>query len=135
MAAVGCALLLAASLVAVAGDKPAKGGKPGGHGDMMQNVLGKLDLSDEQKAKIKEIRGKYQPEMEEFMKSHKAEMEAAREAKDFAKMKEIMQPMAGKREAMMKEIGAVLTDEQKAEMRKAFGGGKGAPGKKREQKQ
>lgn len=135
MAAVGGALLLATSLLVMAGDQPAKGEKHGKRGDMMESVLGKLNLTDDQKAKVKEIREKYRPEFEEFMKAHKAEMDAAREAKDFAKMKELMQPMAGKREAMMKEISGVLTDEQKAEMKKAFGAGKGGHGKKHEDKQ
>jgi Spy/CpxP family protein refolding chaperone len=137
MIAVGGAVLLATSLLVTAGDKPAKGEKHGKRGDMMESMFGKLNLTDDQKAKVKEIRGKYQPEMEEFMKAHKAELEAAREAKDFAKMKEIMQPIAGKREAMMKEIGAVLNEEQKAEMRKHFAGkgGHGSHGKKHEDKQ
>ncbi|MCX6910752.1 MAG: Spy/CpxP family protein refolding chaperone [Verrucomicrobia bacterium] len=134
MAAVGGALLLATSLLVMAGDKPAKGEKHGKRGDMMESVLGKLNLTDDQKAKIKEIREKYVPEFQEFEKAHKAEIEAAREAKDFAKMKEIMQPIAGKREAMMKEIGGVLNDEQKAEMKKHFAG-KGGHGKKHEEKQ
>lgn len=135
MAVLGCALLMATPLLVMGGDKPAKGEKRGKHGDMMENLLGKLNLTDDQKAKVKEIREKYRPEFQEFEKAHKAEIEAAKEAKDFAKMKEIMQPIAGKREAMMKEIRGVLTDEQKAEMKKAFGGGKGGHGKKHGDKQ
>ena len=59
----------------------------------------------------------------------KAELEAA--GHDFAKRMEITKPL---REERMKEIGAVLTDEQKAEMRKHFAGkgDHGGHGKKHE---
>ena len=128
MAVLGCALLMAAPWVNAADDPPAKCEKRGKHGDMMEGLLAKLNLTEDQKTKVDAIKTKFRGEMQEFQKAHKEELEAAKQAGDRAKMKEIMKPFAEKREAMMKDIKAVLTDEQKEKLQKSLDEAKAAHG-------
>ena len=128
MAVLGCALLMAAPLLNAADDQPAKAEKHGKHGDMMEGFLGKLNLTDDQKTKIDAIKTKFRGEMQEFQKAHKAELDAAKQAKDRAKMHEIMKPMGEKRDAMINDIKGVLTDEQKEQFQKAMDEAKAAHG-------
>lgn len=128
MAVLGCALLMAAPLLNAADDQPAKGEKRGKHGDMTEGILGKLNLTEDQKSKIDAIKAKFRGEMQEFQKAHKEELDAAKQAGDRAKMREIMQPFAEKRDAMMKDIKDVLTDEQKAQFQKAMDEARAAHG-------
>lgn len=134
MAVLGSALLMATSLFVMGDDQPAKGEKHGKHGDMTEGILAKLNLTADQKTKIDAIKAKFQDEMQEFQKAHKEELDAAKQAKDREKMKEIMKPFAGKREALMNDIKGVLTDEQKEQFQKALDEAKAARGKHGENK-
>ena len=128
------ALALAATVPFLA--SAAEGGKAGkrgpGGGDMLQPMLEKLNLTEEQKAKIKPIREKAAEEGRAFFKEHAAEMKAAREAGDQEKMKTLMTPMMEKRKATMEEIRSILTDEQKQKLGEimAAHGGHGKAGKR-----
>jgi len=130
MIAVGGAVLLATSLLVTAGDKPAKGEKHGKRGDMMESMFGKLNLTDEQKAKIKKINESHASKRQEFEKAHKEELEAA--GQDRAKRGEIMKPM---REAWAKDVMGALNDEQKEQFKKAMIAGKAAHGRHGDNKQ
>jgi Spy/CpxP family protein refolding chaperone len=129
MAVLGCALLMVAPWLNAADDQPAKGEKHGKHGDMLDGILGKLNLTDDQKSKIEALKTKFHGEMQEFQKAHKDEIDAAKQAKDRAKMHEIMKPFAEKRDAFMNDIKGVLTDDQKAQLQKAMDDAKAAHGK------
>ena len=83
-------------------------------------VMEKLGLSEDQKAKLKAIHEKYQPQFEALRNESAQDREALREK---------VMPV---RQAMQKEFQAVLTSEQKvtlAELRKNRMRGPGAPGR------
>ena len=152
--------VLAMAGVVMADDKPAASGDapkqqgPGGpgarrRGNPLEGILAKLNLSDDQKAKVGDIMKAHKDAMDKYREEHKTEFEAvrakmkeAREAKDQDKMKEAYAEMRKLMEAgpslkdLADKIREVLTDEQKktfdeavAEMKKRFenGGGPGGP--------
>ena len=129
--ALGVALTVSTSWVASAVDE---GGKGGGHGrgEWLQAALEKLNLSEDQKAKIKDIMGKAGAERQEFMKAHADELKAAKESGDQEKMRSVFAPMREKMKATMEEIKAVLTDEQKQKLMEAMPA-RGEHGKKQQQ--
>ncbi|MBI5684240.1 MAG: Spy/CpxP family protein refolding chaperone [Verrucomicrobia bacterium] len=105
------ALCVAAPMIATAADAPE--GKQGrGKGAMagkLDEVLGKLDLTAEQKTKVDAAKAK----LGEYMKSHAEELKAAREATEPEKRREALKGMMGQMKQTRDEIRAVLTDEQK----------------------
>lgn len=117
--ALSLALTVTAPWLASAADEGGKGGRHG-HGDWLQATLGKLDLTDDQKAKIKVITNKAAADREEFTKAHADELKAAKDSKDREKMHSIMAPLMEKRKATLDEIKAVLTDEQKQKLAEAM---------------
>jgi Spy/CpxP family protein refolding chaperone len=113
-----CALCIVTPLIAAEGGKGK--GKAGARPDPVGAALATLDLNEDQKTKIADIRKKYAPEFKEFEAANKDAIKAAMEAGDRAKVAEIMKPMAEKRKAMMDEIKAVLNAEQKAKLEEAM---------------
>ena len=128
MLALGFALTVTAPWIASAADE---GGKGGGHGrgEWLQAALDKLNLSDDQKAKIKDIMDKAAADRQEFMKEHADELKAA--AGDRDKMRSVFAPMREKMKATMEQIKALLTDEQKQKLAESMPA-HGEHGKKKE---
>ena len=115
MLALSLALTVTTPLIASAADEGGKGAKHG-RGEWLQGALEKLNLSDDQKAKIKSIMDKAAADREEFTKAHAEELKAAKDSGDRDKMRALFAPMMEKRKATMEEIKAVLTDEQKQKL-------------------
>ena len=128
MTVLGCALLMATPLFVTGDDQPAKGERHGKRGDMMEGTLAKLNLTEDQKTKIDAIKAKFQKERQELEKTHKSDVDAAKQAKDQENPREIMKR---KRKAMMNEIKGVLTDEQKEQFQKAMEASHGDHGDKK----
>lgn len=129
--ALGLALTVTTPGLVSAADDGGKAGRHGRGGDRLQAALEKLNLTDDQKAKIQVIKEKANAEREAFMKEHAEELKAAKDSNDREKMRAVMGPLMEKMKATMEEIKKVLTDEQKqklAEAMPAFGG----HGKKKE---
>lgn len=96
-------------------------------------VVEKLNLTEEQKAKVKEIETAFLKTAQEYRAAHKTEIEAARTAmkeahdsKDKAKqqaareqMRTVMQGMQPQRQAAIEQIKSNLNDEQKAILEQA----------------
>jgi len=129
------AVVAGSSVITVrAEDKPV--GKPGHEGQHRPHfegllppmVLEKIKLTADQKAKYDAIVADFQKETAPL----REKMKAAREAGDKEKMKELFQQIMPLRKAAMEKLEQVLTDEQKAElkkMREEHGKrGHGAPG-------
>lgn len=112
----GLALLAAATWSASAAEEGKGSGKMQQRGEALKAALDKLNLNEDQKAKIKAITDKAAAEGREFMQAHAEELKAAKEANDHEKMKTIFAPMMEKRKALLDEIKAVLTDEQKQKL-------------------
>ncbi len=122
--ALGLALTVAAPWIASGADDSTKGGRRG-QGDRLQATLDKLNLTDDQKAKIKVIKDKDKAERDAFVKEHAEELKAARDSNDQEKMRAVMRPLMEKRMATFEEIKKILTDEQKQKLDEAiaaFGG-------------
>ena len=116
------ALCVAAPMLSTAADAPE--GKRGKMGGRLDEVLGKLDLTADQKAKVDAAKAK----MAEYMKAHAEELKAAREATDPEKKQAAMKGMMEQMKQLRESITAVLTDEQKkkfAELMPARGPGQG----------
>ena len=94
----------------------------------MEGTLAKLNLTEDQKTKIDAIKAKFQKERQELEKTHKSDVDAAKQAKDQENPREIMKR---KRKAMMNEIKGVLTDEQKEQFQKAMEASHGDHGDKK----
>lgn len=128
----GCSLLLA--VPSARAEKPAV--RPGGgpvklekreHGLLPPPLVEKLNLSEEQKAKLQEIEKQWAKTRDEYMAAHKAEFDAARAAaaearksEDPAKRREArlmmaraMEGLQPQRQAAMEQVKAILSDEQK----------------------
>jgi Spy/CpxP family protein refolding chaperone len=118
MLALGVALTVTAPWIASAADEGGKGGPGGGRGrgEWLQAALDKLNLSDDQKAKIKDIMDKAAADRQEFMKEHADELKAAKDSGDRDKMRSVFAPMREKMKATMEQIKALLTDEQKQKL-------------------
>jgi hypothetical protein len=112
---IACALSLCAPLGARGKEGRQRGGDPA-----LDAALAKVVLDDKQKARIQEIKDKYHGEFQSFQKAHKEELAAAKQAKDRKKARQIMQPLEQKREALIGEIKAVLTEEQKTQLQQAL---------------
>jgi periplasmic protein CpxP/Spy len=119
MLALGVALTVSASWVASAADEGGQGGKRG-RGEWLQGALDKLNLSDDQKAKVKDIMDKANADRQAFMKEHAEELKAAKESGDRDKMRAVFAPMMEKRKATMEQILAILTDEQKQKLKESM---------------
>ena len=106
MLALGFALTVTAPWIASAADE---GGKGGGHGrgEWLQAALDKLNLNDDQKAKIKDIMDKAAADRQAFAKEHADELKAAKESGDRDKMRSVFAPMREKMKATMEQIKAV----------------------------
>ena len=113
------ALLLASSVMA---QEKKKKGKRGGQGqDVIRQMLQGVTLTDEQKAKVKDIRKEFGPKLADAQKKvddvltddqKKARDEAVKAAKDAGKSPR--EVMAAGREAVK------LTDEQKGKMKDVY---------------
>lgn len=134
--AIGSALVLGGPAMraedAAVTTKPAVEGKRHQKGPrehlLPPGVVDKLNLTEDQKAKIKGIEEAYAKTAKEYRQAHKAEYDAARaamkearESKDDAKRKEALEKLkqadAGlqpQRQAAIEQIKSNLTDEQKA---------------------
>ena len=131
MLALGFALTVTAPWIASAADEGGKGGGRGRGGERLQAALEKLNLNDDQKAKIKDIMDKAAADRQAFVKEHADELKAAKESGDQDKMRSIFAPMMEKRKATMEQIKAILTDEQKQKLMEAMPA-HGDHGKKKE---
>ena len=93
--------------------------------EVLHKLLSELNLTDDQKAQIKEIVGPYHKELMAWKDANAAELEklqaafkAAREAKDRAAVKDAMEKLkalvetAPKPQGLLEKIKAVLTPEQ-----------------------
>lgn len=129
--ALGLALTVTTPGLVSAADDGGKAGKHGRGGDRLQAALAKLNLTDDQKVKVKVIMDKAGAEREAFMKEHADELKAARDSNDREKMHAVMGPMMEKMKATLEEIKAVLTDEQKQKLAEAMPA-HGGHGKKKE---
>lgn len=99
---------------------------PGEH-LLPQNIVEKLNLTEDQKTKIKGIEESFAKTRKEYMDAHKAETDSARtamkeakESGDKAKMaaarQQMQQAMAGldsQRKSAIDQVKSLLTDEQK----------------------
>jgi Spy/CpxP family protein refolding chaperone len=106
--------------------EPGFDGRPRRGQDMMQ-LLGALNLSDDQKTQVRDIQADFRQRMEAFRKDHGEEMkqlreeaQAARKAKDMAKGKEVgdkIRKLLEDNHLNLKDhlakIRGVLNDEQK----------------------
>jgi Spy/CpxP family protein refolding chaperone len=130
------ALCVTAPMFVVAGEKAAGGkrgeGRAGAVGARLDEALGKLNLTDEQKTKVEACKAKFH----EYVKAHAEDMKAAREGTDEQKKHEVRKAFGEKMKEMMDGIRAVLTDEQKKKFEEAMPargahGERGKPGGKR----
>ena len=108
------------------GDATGKRGERRGPGDVRE-LLADLNLTEEQKAKIKPMAEEFRQKVESYKAAHKdeleklrTEVEAAKTAGDKEKMKQLAQQRetlmadAPKPKELIAQIEAVLTPEQKA---------------------
>ena len=94
-----------------------RGGRPGM--EMGQRLLAGIDLTADQKAKIKAIDEKYRPQNQEARKKAVDAMQKARQSNDTAAIRAAMSEMRGVYSAEQeKEILAVLTPEQQTRYNK-----------------
>ena len=119
------AVVALSATLAVAG--PGEGGHKGGHrgGDFSEKMAAKLNLSDAQKAQIKEARKAFREQNKAFFESAKATREQFHEAKkanDTAKLEALRPTMEAQRAQMdklradeMAQFRAFLTPEQQAQ--------------------
>ena len=83
-------------------------------------MLEKLNLTDEQKTKLKSIEESFGKAQHEYYLAHNDEIEAARKA-----LEKAMSGLQEQRQAAMEQIKALLTPEQKALIQNARGEGHG----------
>lgn len=124
-----CALCVGGPLAAFAGEGGRRHTDRGSHS--LDAALGKLNLTDEQKSKVKAIKEKCHEEMKKWEHDHKADIDAARSAKDREKMKPLMEQRKTKLEGMIAEIKGVLTEDQKVQLQQALDAAKADHGKHR----
>lgn len=110
------AVAVAAPMLAVAADAPEgkRGPREAGKGMMgerLSEVLGKLNLTEEQKTKIEAQKAK----LREHMEANREKFKAARDGSDEQKA-ELRKAMGEKMKEMMDGVRAVLTDEQKKKL-------------------
>jgi Spy/CpxP family protein refolding chaperone len=74
----------------------------------------KLNLTEDQKTKIKTIEESFTKTQQEYMAAHKEEIEAARKA-----MEKAMAPLHEQRKAAMEQVKSLLTEEQRNSIQKA----------------
>lgn len=94
------------------------------HGERHDRMMATLNLTDAQKAQIKAIHAKYEPQVKAARQAMRTQMEAARAARakgdtaavraNRAQMKAAMEPMSRIHQQEMAEIRAILTPEQQA---------------------
>ena len=86
-----------------------RGQGKGAMGQRMNEALEKLNLTEDQKAKVEACKAKLQ----EYMQAHGEELKAAREETDPEKKRAAFKGMMEKMQEMRDGIRAALTDEQK----------------------
>ena len=127
-----CALCMGGPLTAFAKE----GGKR--HGDRatgpLDGALAKMTLTDEQKSKVQAIKEKFHTEMKKWEEDHKAEIDAAKEAKDREKVRPLMEQRKTKMEGMIAEIKNVLNEDQKVQLQQALDAAKAEHGKRAEKR-
>jgi Spy/CpxP family protein refolding chaperone len=113
-------------------DQASKGGKrggPHGMGLLPPPAIEKLKLTNEQQAKLKEISAEFEKEAAPIREKMKAAHDSGA---DKEKMKELFEQLMPIRKAAMEKVEQILTDEQKAclkKMREEHGKrGPGGPG-------
>lgn len=130
IAAIAVAIAAAMTVQAEETTQPGKGHRPE-HRDhkpieglLPPLVVEKLKLTDDQKTQFDAIVADFGKEAKAFWKSHqdlREKMKAAHDAKDEAKMKELreaLKPLMELRHEHMEKVLGLLTDEQKAELKK-----------------
>ncbi|MHB1157691.1 MAG: Spy/CpxP family protein refolding chaperone [Phycisphaerales bacterium] len=105
------------------GGRRFNGDRPHRPGDRMMDIMRQLNLTDDQKAEVREIMQANAGKGAEHRKEMKAamdELKAAMESKDQDKIKAARQKVQQLREAgrtqLVSQLSAVLTDEQKARL-------------------
>lgn len=120
-------VLALAALVTVAAVAPAVAGKGKGAGrGMIERIIKRLELTQDQQSRIKAIRDQFKTQNAALIADMKAVHQQAREARkagDADRAKAIREAAQAKgtqlkaaREAMIQQILAVLTPEQRAEL-------------------
>lgn len=110
---------------------PKDGDRPRMEGEGFLKAMNELGLSDEQKAKVKEVVDKFQADMKaarekngDELKKLRGEMQAAREAKDEARMKELGGQIRKLLPSPLPEqLKGVLTKEQGEKLREILSRG------------
>lgn len=98
-------------------------GPKGGDGKGFETATRRLDLTEEQRDKVKEMWGVQKEKLDKWKSQNHAKLEALRK-----QMKEIMDSRKKLHEDFMKELSTVLTDEQMKKLEKW--GHPGEPGRK-----
>lgn len=142
----GVAMALVLGLLTTAGlyAQHGNGGATGGHGKgkRMEKALSKLDLTDQQKAEIERLREAFKADNEdaiEELRSLREKMRTQQQNGDKEGAKATREQIKAKREtlresgeALQEKIAAVLTEEQRAQLKEMKGkGGKKEKGKKK----
>ncbi len=130
------AALFAVNLARAEDEKPADK-KPAKERDetfIHQSLVDKLGLTDEQKAKLKDLRAEFDKDRDAWMDAHKAEREELRKEIDDAKTAgdktreadarkkwlALFRPLGDLRRDYMDKFKATLTDDQKETLQKAI---------------
>lgn len=111
------------------GDAPeGRQGRRGAMGARLDEALGKLNLTADQKTRIETVKAR----LGEYLKAHAEELKAAREETDPDKKREAMKGLFEQFKQMREDIRAVLTDDQKKQFDELLparrGAGSGKPG-------
>lgn len=126
------ALVIGSSLVLItpalhAGDtnatpqaQPRKEGQRGGFALLPPPLIEKLNLTDEQKTKLKAIEESFGKAQQEYLAAHKDEIDAARKAMETA-----MAGLQDQRKSAMEQLKALLTPEQAEQIHGGKGEGRG----------
>ena len=132
------AIVAAATIGVRAGDKEGPGGPPrGGHdrphgphseGLLPPPLLERLNLTDDQKAKVKELSDQFAKEAKEIREKAGITPEDFKAARDDEakrkelqeKMKPVMEQLKQLRHDYMDKVKGILTDEQKAKLDEAI---------------
>jgi len=82
-----------------------------------------VDLTDEQKEKIKAIEANFAKTYQEYQVAHQEEIQAARQAMETARqaMNKAMASLQEQRQAAMEQIKALLTEEQRQKVQNQQG--------------
>jgi Spy/CpxP family protein refolding chaperone len=142
-AAVGLGLLLAGSAALAQGYR---GGREGAPGRGLRAALATLDLSDDQKTKVRALFESEKPKYEALRQEGRAARQALRAAADaekadptavgtaFLRLEATRKTLKAERTASRQRLEALLTAEQKAKLEgwvsahRQMRGGKGGPG-------